>query len=102
MLLNGGTYGEHRILKPASIQEMTIDQLRGIPERSPGFKFGLGFAIDNIGAYGWGGAAGTKFSIDPRNKLIFIYMVQINPTGKFDFSSEMKKLTYAAMKRSSS
>jgi len=41
--------------------------------------------------------AGTRFWIDPENKLITIYMVQINPTGQFDFSGEMKRLVYAAM-----
>jgi hypothetical protein len=30
-------------------------------------------------------------------KLIAIYMVQINPTGPFDFSGEMKRLVYASM-----
>ena len=99
MLLNNGKYGDQRILKPATVREMTTDQLKRIPHRSPGFKFGLGFAVDASGAYGWGGTAGTKFSIDPRNKLIVLYMVQINPTGKFDYGDEIKRLVYAAMKR---
>ena len=46
---------------------------------------------------GWGGAAGTRFWVDPKNELITIYMVQISPTGQFNFGGEMKSLVYASM-----
>ncbi len=97
MLLNGGRLGKHRILKTSSVKEMTRNQLRTIPGVARGFKFGLGFSINARGAYGWGGAAGTKFSIDPRNDLIIIYMVQINPTGQFNYAGEMNQIIYSAI-----
>lgn len=75
----------------------TASQLDDGVQRLPGFQFGLGFRIDKDGIYSWGGAAGTRFWIDPKNKLIAIYMVQINPTSQFDFGGEMKKLVYASM-----
>ncbi len=99
MLINDGKLGEHRVLRKSSVRDMTKNQLHGIPQTSRSFQFGLGFAIDARGAYGWGGAAGTKFSIDPRNNLIIIYMVQINPTGKFAYAGEMKQIVYSAMRR---
>ncbi len=95
MLLGDGQLGDVRILKAKTVRTMRSDQLGEI--NSGGFQFGLGFRIDPNGTYGWGGAAGTRFWIDPKNNLITIYMVQINPTGGFDYGGEMKRLVYAAM-----
>jgi len=97
MLLGEGKLGDVRILRPETVRSMHTNQLTDVAERSRAFQFGLGFRIDRDGTYSWGGAAGTRFWIDPKNKLITIYMVQINPTGPFDFSGEMKRLVYAAM-----
>ncbi len=97
MLLDEGTSGDKRILRPQSVRAMRTNQLQDGIQR-PGFQFGLGFRIDRDGTCGWGGAAGTRFWIDPKNKLVTIYMVQINPTGRLDFGGEMKKLVYAAMR----
>jgi len=99
MLLGEGQLDGRRILQPETVRMMHSNQLPDRVRRSGGFQFGLGFAIDRDGVYRWGGAAGTRFWIDPKNRLITIYMVQINPTGKFDFGGEMKRLVYAAMKR---
>jgi len=98
MLLNEGDLDGTRILRPETVRLMRTNQLTDGTQRSLGFQFGLGFRIDRKGIYGWGGAAGTRFWIDPKNKLITIYMVQINPTGKFNFGEEMKKLVYASLR----
>ncbi|MFP6615407.1 MAG: serine hydrolase domain-containing protein [Candidatus Hydrogenedentota bacterium] len=91
MLLNGGTLDGHRILSRTTIELMTKDhcQTADIGMRSGGNSFGLGFqvALDqgrsgspvSEGTYSWGGAAGTKFWIDPKEDLIGIYMVQTLP-----------------------
>jgi CubicO group peptidase (beta-lactamase class C family) len=97
MLLNEGKLGSARILRPETVRSMRTNQLDDGVQRSPGFQFGLGFRIDRDGTYSWGGAAGTRFWIDPKNKLITIYMVQINPTDQFNFGGEMKKLVYDSM-----
>lgn len=77
-LLNGGELDGKRILKASTIEEMTTNQLpRGAAGRN--FKFGLGFQISDEGHYSWGGAAGTRFWVDPKNKMITIFMIQINP-----------------------
>jgi len=96
MLLGNGKLGNVRILRPETVRSMQTNQLRDVAQQSPGFQFGLGFRIDRNGTYSWGGAAGTRFWIDPKNKLITVYMVQINPTGQFDFSGEMKRIVYAS------
>lgn len=98
MLLNEGALGDVRILRPETVRLMHSNQLEDGIQHAPGFQFGLGFRIDHRGIYGWGGAAGTRFWIDPKNRLITIYMVQINPTGPFDYSREMKNLVYAALR----
>lgn len=97
MLLNEGKFDGGRILRPETVRLMHTNQLDDGIQGWPGFQFGLGFSIDKDGVYSWGGAAGTRFWIDPKNKLITIYMVQINPTGPFAFGGEMKKLVYASM-----
>lgn len=97
MLLNEGQLDGTRILQPETVRSMHTNQLTDEIQRTLGFRFGLGFRIDRNGVYSWGGAAGTRFWIDPKNKLITIYMVQINPTGKFNFGDEMKKLVYASL-----
>ncbi|MEE8451836.1 MAG: serine hydrolase domain-containing protein [Thermoguttaceae bacterium] len=97
MLLGEGQLDGERILQPQTVRLMHRNHLGDGIQRSGGFQFGLGFAIDPEGVYSWGGAAGTKFWIDPANDLITIYMVQISPTGRFDFSGELKNRVYAAI-----
>jgi len=97
MLLNEGLRGDVRILKPETVRQMRTNQLTGDIKGGFGFQFGLGFRIDRNGTYSWGGAAGTRFWIDPKNNLITIYMTQINPTAQFDYGSQMKRMVYAAM-----
>ena len=106
MLLNQGQYNGKRLLSRKTIQLMSSDNLGKIPELSPGVGFGLGFAVNKApgeagmmgtpGEYNWGGAAGTKFWIDPKEELIGIFMIQIllNPV---DYGSAFRVLTYQAI-----
>jgi CubicO group peptidase (beta-lactamase class C family) len=48
------------------------------------------------GEYNWGGAAGTKFWIDPQEKLIGIFMIQILPNA-IDYGAEFRVLTYQSI-----
>jgi CubicO group peptidase (beta-lactamase class C family) len=97
MLLNEGQLNGKRLLRQKTVRAMRTDQLEKGTKRSSAFQFGLGFSINQQGVYRWGGAAGTRFFIDPKNKLILIYMVQIKPTGRYEFGSEMERLVYASM-----
>ena len=98
-LLNGGELDGARILQAATIKEMTSDQLSETVNARFGFKFGLGFSIQAEGEYSWGGAAGTRFWINPKRNLIGIYMIQINPYGGRKYGDQMKKIVYAADER---
>jgi CubicO group peptidase (beta-lactamase class C family) len=54
----------------------------------PTMGFGLGFGVcvdlagrnlGSIGRYGWGGAAGTRFWVDPQEELVGLFMIQFMP-----------------------
>jgi CubicO group peptidase (beta-lactamase class C family) len=106
MLLNQGQYNGKRLLSRKTVQLMSSDNLGTIPGLGPGVGFGLGFAVSKApgeagmmgspGEYNWGGAAGTKFWIDPQEELIGIFMVQIlmNPV---DYGSTFRVLTYQSI-----
>jgi CubicO group peptidase (beta-lactamase class C family) len=92
MLVNGG--GE-RILSRPSIELMTMDHLT--PEQkaaSPFFEgfwdsrgWGLGMSVvtarrdvaDGPGRFGWDGAFGTSWYVDPVEELVGVLMVQRRP-----------------------
>ena len=92
-LLNGGVLDGKRILKADTIARMTRNQLDEIS--SGDFQFGLGFAIGAEGEYSWGGAAGTRFWINPKRKLIGLFMIQIKPYG-LKYGERIKQVVYAA------
>ncbi len=94
MMLNEGELDGVRILKPETVRAMTKNQL----PNSKGFQFGLGVSIDGDGAYGWGGAAGTRFWIDPKNQVIGIFMVQVNPYRGPNYEQQMKRVVSQALR----
>jgi CubicO group peptidase (beta-lactamase class C family) len=71
MMLNRGELDGVRVLKPETVDLMFQNHLKDI-----GMKYGLGGAVDGEGGYSWGGANGTQFWLDRKNKLFAIYMVQ--------------------------
>ena len=115
MLVNGGIFGETRLLSPKTIDFMTRDHLDpdmgGIPlgeGDSKGLGFGLGFAvIKNAGQYGhiysdgvyaWGGAASTIFWIDPAEELVVILMTQVMASADaFPIREQLQPLVYQAI-----
>lgn len=81
MLLHDGQYGGRQILTPESLAAMRLPR---IPETVPGISttetWGLGVrviknhAVLPRGCFGWSGAYGTHFFVDPENRLYAIYM----------------------------
>ncbi|NDJ78034.1 MAG: beta-lactamase family protein [Chloroflexi bacterium] len=90
MLLNGGTYGETRVLSPATVAAMTRIQTTGIPYPLPdgthGPAWGLGFsffqastiprraALWSPQAYCHAGASGTMWWVDPVYELVGVFL----------------------------
>lgn len=108
MMLNGGTLDGQRILSPKTVELMTTNHLgeiqMGFGRRGVGF--GLGFAValnqgdigetGSAGEYNWGGAAGTRFWVDPEENLIGVFMVQSIP-HRTRLADQFKVLTYQAI-----
>jgi len=105
MMLNGGELDGVRILSRPTVELMASDHTLDISMgMGSGYAFGLGFAVAqepgaigvpvSPGEFNWGGAAGTKFWIDPQEKLIGIYMVQILPHTGLRFGDTFKNLAY--------
>ncbi len=90
MLLNGGELDGVRILGRRTIELMASVHSgdNDIWVRGPGYGFGLGFSVltDHSvseeplseGSFGWGGAFGTWFWIDPVEDMIGIVMTQLS------------------------
>ena len=111
MILNGGELEGTRILSPASVRLMTADHLT--PEIDTGglgplgYGFGLGFAVrrgedgawpGSAGDLYWGGYAGTYFWIDPREKLLVVYMMQ-SVSQREPYRLIVRQGVYGAMTR---
>ena len=100
MMLNDGACGRERILSRPSIELMTMDHLT--PEQkaaSPFFPdfwngrgWGLGLGVITArrdpwrapGRYGWDGAFGMSWYVDPKEGMVGILMTQRRP-DKLDF-----------------
>jgi CubicO group peptidase (beta-lactamase class C family) len=113
MLLNKGSLDGIRILGRKSVELMTANH---IGDRQvdivvgPGYGFGFGYAVrksiagsflpGSIGTFGWGGAAGTWFFVDPVEDLFGLFFThvfgyQFSPTA--DLFLRFEKMTYEAL-----
>jgi CubicO group peptidase (beta-lactamase class C family) len=95
MLLAKGAYGRERILSRPAVELMTTDQLTAEQKvASPFFPnfwdtrgWGLGMSIvtgrqdiaDVPGRFGWDGAFGTSWYVDPKEELVGVLMTQRRP-----------------------
>jgi CubicO group peptidase (beta-lactamase class C family) len=112
MLANGGTLDGKRYLGARTIAYMTSDHMGDVVRRGPfdllgpGVKFGLGFAVrteaglapiaGSIGDYSWGGAGGTAFWVDPKEKMFVVYMMQ-SPSKRLQYRVLLRAMVYAAI-----
>jgi CubicO group peptidase (beta-lactamase class C family) len=92
MLANGGELNGVRILSPASVSLMGSQIISDkLPGRRAGEGYGLGVrhisdraarrTLISDGSFGWSGAYGTHFWVDPAKKLVAILMVQTPSPG---------------------
>lgn len=90
LLLNGGTLEGERILSAEILSQMSTPQIR----KDANSHWGLGVRVITsdaygalpVGTYGWSGAYGTHFWIDPVNKIKAIYL----KNSRFDGGSGNK------------
>jgi CubicO group peptidase (beta-lactamase class C family) len=84
--LNGGIYGNTRILKPETVKLMTTRQTP--PSEGTAGAYGYGWGIDEAqGIYSHGGSDGTFAWVDPARQIIGMVFTQTprgrNPRQKF-------------------
>ena len=99
MLLNGGQMNGKRFLSPRSVEMMaSVIAPDTLPGRPAGEAYGLSVRVVNNpaarntflsqGSFGWSGAYGTHFWIDPKEKVIGILMTQTpNQEVRGDFEN---------------
>lgn len=104
LMLNGGKFGNSRLLSRKSVELMTHDQLGKIDGTQ---SFGIGFGINgdktplaevgSPGEYNWGGFFYTSFSIDPKEQMITIFMAQVHPDSGRDLEGQFHALAYQSI-----
>ena len=105
MIMNNGQWNGTQFLSRKTIELMTQNHV-GDKYPAEGVGFGYGFAVmldvsktNLLGSNGniwWGGAFNTHFFIDPKEKLISIFMTQLNPYTNY-YHDKMKQLVYQAI-----
>jgi CubicO group peptidase (beta-lactamase class C family) len=112
MLSNGGTLDGKRYVAPRILAYMTSDHMGDVVRRGPydllgpGYKFGLGFAVrtesglapyaGSAGDFYWGGAGGTAFWVDPKERMFVVYMMQ-SPGKRLQYRVLLRNMIYAAI-----
>jgi CubicO group peptidase (beta-lactamase class C family) len=90
MFLNGGRYGNVRIISRESVKKATSPQVKIDGEAS----YGLGWSVTREGVYSHGGSDGTMAWVDPTRDLFALVFTQ-SPGGK-NPSREFQKLVSEA------
>ena len=113
MLANGGELDGVRVLGRKTVELMATNH---IGEREvdivlgPGYGFGFGvcvrkgidggFTPGSAGTWGWGGAAGTWFFIDPKEELVGLFFTHVfgyQFLATADLHQRFEKLAYEAL-----
>lgn len=113
MLLNEGTYNCQRILSRKTVEFMTHNHLTANQIQSfawdklRGYGYGIlmrtmlnptdSGALGSVGEFGWDGWAGNWFCVDPKEKLIIIYMMQQASENSNRFVSKLKNTIYSVL-----
>ena len=108
MLLNGGDFNGKHIISKASLRLMTTNQIGNL-SRNPtkDVKFGLGFELVTASNYGtsyismdsffWGGMFSSTYWIDPREKIVAQFVLQMYPSSHGDINEKFKVQVYQAL-----
>ncbi|MDE0420852.1 MAG: serine hydrolase [Gammaproteobacteria bacterium] len=106
MLANGGELFGNRLLGSRSVEWMASNHLgdlyRGFTQNAKGQGFGYTVAVvldpvaagsrRSAGAFGWGGAFGTRSWTDPAEELAGVLMLQQpHPGAQYDFENAVRQ-----------
>ena len=106
-LAGNGSFQGKRLLGRKTLEFMAADHVGTRPGRPPSFGFGLGFEVrtaqgdsalpGSVGEYGWSGAAGTTFWVDPKEQLVGLYMVQASEGDTRFLRGQFRTMVQAAL-----
>jgi CubicO group peptidase (beta-lactamase class C family) len=104
MIRQGGALDGVRILSPRTVALMTTNQV-GMLHSTRGLGFGLGFqtvdrygahSLSSVGSYGWSGAYGSHYLVDPHARLVIVFMIQMLP-NRTEYGQLFPTLVYQAL-----
>lgn len=104
MVRGGGALGTVRLLAPRTVALMTNNQA-GDLHNGPRLGFSLAFetteevggnGLDPVGAYGWGGAYGSVYRVDPSARLVLVLMLNQLPNAT-DIRTKFQTLVHQAV-----
>jgi CubicO group peptidase (beta-lactamase class C family) len=104
MMLERGALDGTRLLSPKTVDVMTTNQSGTLVSQS-GLGFGLGFqttdrlgadGLASVGTYGWGGAYGSTYKVDPAERLVIVFMINQLP-NRTDVAAKFPTLVYQAL-----
>lgn len=108
MLLNEGTFNNHKILSRKTVQTMIFNQIGDNYIWNNENKFGLGLELitekgaasllGSVGAYRWGGMYTTDYIIDPKEKLIILFYTNMANNPYWNLNHINRVLTYQSLK----
>lgn len=111
MMLNKGQLDGVRVLSRETVEYMMSNHIAGLqgsptPTTGPGYGFGLGFGVrlhegvswvpGSTGDSMWAGAGGTSFTIDPKEKIVGVFMAAA-PTPRLHTRFLFKNVLYGAL-----
>jgi CubicO group peptidase (beta-lactamase class C family) len=100
----GGALDGVRIISPRTVALMTTNQV-GMLHSTRGLGFGLGFqtvdrygahSLSSVGSYGWSGAYGSHYLVDPQARLVIVFMIQMLP-NRTEYGQLFPTLVYQAL-----
>jgi CubicO group peptidase (beta-lactamase class C family) len=115
MLLDRGRLGSARVLGRKSVELMTSDHLGpeiAIPAHDAdptrrGGGYGLTVSVrrhpgvspymGSVGEFGWGGAYGTQFWVDPKEQLVVVFMAHVPGTQRVHYRQLIGSLVLQAL-----
>jgi CubicO group peptidase (beta-lactamase class C family) len=117
MLVDGGTWGGHRILKPETVREMSSNQIGQLymlgypPMAMPteGLKFGLGMLTVTMpavagtqvpaGSFGWDGVGTRRFWAIPSEHIVIVSMVPMVGPAAAPLQREIEAAVMSAVQK---
>ena len=109
MLLNDGQFESRTIMPRGTVRHALSNLLpRGVfYDGNKGFGAGGSVSLFDplpgnaegtpVGTYGWGGAAGTKFFIDPVRQIGVVLMLQFVPSQRFPLNEDLARAVNSDM-----